>query len=149
MKSNAILTDSEFKELLNMVKYFKEKSIKLPLNGERAQFRLEAKEMHENFYLDVNRSGIIELGKFTLQNRFTVIPLLRLDINSAPHLNPDGSKTSRNHIHIYKEGFNDSWAYNLDNTVGFNWSDCKTFDDYFYVFCRWCNIIIPETQSVI
>lgn len=149
MRNNTTLTDSEFRELLDMIKYFKEKSIKLPANGEKVQFRLESKEMHENFYLDVNRSGIIELSKFTLQNRFIVIPLLRLDIDSAPHLNPDGSKASRNHLHIYKEGYGDTWAYDLDDTLGFDWSNCKYFEDYFYAFCKRCNIVAPETQSVI
>lgn len=130
------------------IEFSKETSINLPLNGEKIQFKLQDKENHENFFLDVNRSGIIELSKFTLQNRFTITPLLRLDIDSAPHMNPDGSKVSRNHMHIYKEGFGDSWAYELGKT---NWTDlaqCKSFQDYFYTFYKCCNIILPEVQSV-
>lgn len=41
----------------------------------------------------------------------------RVDIDSPPHRNPDGTMTSRNHIHIYRETDHDTgnlpWAYDL------------------------------------
>ena len=65
----------------------------------------------------MDRRGRIELSKFKLQNRYalTKLPLVRIDIDSPPHMNPDGTKTSRNHIHIYKDGYDEKFAYTLDS----------------------------------
>ncbi len=149
MRNNTQITDEEFSALLNMDKYFEEKEVMMPGNGERVHFKLHSAEKRENFYLDVNRSGIIELKKFTLQNRFLVVPLVRLDIDSAPHINPDGSKTSRNHIHIYKEGYGDSWAFDLGSSGSFHFAKCSSFREYFIEFCKYCNIQLSQIQLLI
>ena len=66
------------------------------------------------------------------------ILLVRLDVAGPPHLNPDGETIEGTHIHIYREGFGDRWAY----PVRFedNFSDLSdpfiTLED----FMRYCNI---------
>lgn len=50
---------------------------------------------------------------FVLLLNSTNIALLRIDKNF--HTNPDGTKLSDTHIHIYQEGYGDKWAYPLDN----------------------------------
>lgn len=65
----------------------------------------------ENFHLDVTRSRI-NLNKGTFQKRGrTTIVLARLDFGGPPHRNPDGEEISCPHIHLYREGYNDRWAY--------------------------------------
>ena len=69
-------------------------------------------------------------------------------------MNPDGSKTSRNNIHIFKEMENDTgnlpWAYSLEDfeTINFN-RDCINFMEIFSGFCEYCNIIMNNIQGVI
>lgn len=36
--------------------------------------------------------------------------LYRLDIDGAPHRNPDGEEIPCPHLHVYREGYGDKWA---------------------------------------
>lgn len=132
-----------------MTKHFVDPDAKIPSHGEKSSFKLIGENHHENFYLDINRSGIIELSKFTLQNRYVITPLIRLDIDSSPHINPDGNKVSRNHIHIYQENYGDSWAYELSDVDGLDIENCSAFNDYLLSFCKYCNILLPQAQLAI
>ena len=139
-----------------MQKIFVKSSIILPNNGENSIYDLKSKETQDKFYLDVDRRGRIELSRFKLQTRYAVIklPLVRIDIDSPPHLNPDGTKTSRNHIHIYREVDNDTgnlpWAYSLEEfeQIKFNRNNI-VFLDIFSSFCEYCNISMENIQGVI
>lgn len=65
----------------------------------------------EEFLLDLWRNSI-RLSKIRLQTRARVIyPLARLDIDGAPHTNPDGGQIGGTHLHLYREGFEDRWAF--------------------------------------
>lgn len=150
------LTDIEFKKLMQLEKDFSKKNIRLPNNGESNVFQLKSTSTSDEFLLDVDRRGRIELSKFKLQNRYalTKLPLVRIDIDSPPHMNPDGTITSRNHIHIYKQFDNDTgnlpWAYDLEdfNQIKFD-KDNIVFMDIFTEFCEYCNININNIQGVI
>lgn len=139
-----------------MQKIFVKSSIILPNNGENSIYDLKSKETQDKFYLDVDRRGRIELSRFKLQTRYAVtkLPLVRIDIDSPPHLNPDGTKTSRNHIHIYREVDNDTgnlpWAYSLEefDQIKFNRNNI-VFMDIFSSFCEYCNISMENIQGVI
>ncbi len=146
--SNINITNEEFKELLKMAKRFADSTVTMPSNRGKATFKLVGKNHREKFYLDINRSGIIELSKFTLQNRYIITPLVRLDIDSGPHMNPDGKRVSRNHIHIYREGYGDSWAYELKDIKELDAQNCSAFNDYLLKFCKYCNILLPQAQLV-
>ena len=68
----------------------------LPKNGESQIFDVESESTKDKFYIDVDRRGRIELSRFKLQNRYamTKLPLVRIDIDSPPHLNPDGTRST-------------------------------------------------------
>lgn len=150
------MTDLEFKRLMQLQKIFVKSSIILPNNGENSIYDLKSKETQDKFYLDVDRRGRIELSRFKLQTRYAVtkLPLVRIDIDSPLHLNPDGTKTSRNHIHIYREVDNDTgnlpWAYSLEEfeQIKFNRNNI-VFMDIFSSFCEYCNISMENIQGVI
>lgn len=133
---------------MNLNKEFVDNNIQLPKNGECVTIALTDSSKIKFFDLDLDRRGKIEL-KNKLQNRYNKsIVLVRLEINSQPHMNPDGRRVGRNHIHVYKEGFGDRWAYELDKYPQF--IQCKYFDEYFREFCKYCNIKIqPNIQTVI
>ena len=150
------MTDLEFKRLMQLQKIFVKSSIILPNNGENSIYDLKSKETQDKFYLDVDRRGRIELSRFKLQTRYAVtkLPLVRIDIDSPPHLNPDGTKNSRNHIHIYREVDNDTCnlpcAYSLEEfeQIKFNRNNI-VFMDIFSSFCEYCNISMENIQGVI
>ena len=67
----------------------------------------------EDFLLDITRSQI-NVAKIAHQNRARhVVILMRLDIQGAPHRNPDAEVIPCPHLHIYREDFGDKWAFRL------------------------------------
>lgn len=118
-----------------------------PVAGEKRSYELSSSSKKDKFILDLNRGGRIELGrKKKFQNRYYEEVLVRLEIDSLPHINPDGKKLSGNHIHVYSEEYGDKYAYELDEFGGADFSECSTFEDYLDVFCVFCNITIAHSQ---
>lgn len=148
------MTNEEFNALMALAKVFSKPSIKLPLAGNDGIYEVESTSTNDRFLLDVDRNSKIELSKFKLQHRYvtTKLPLVRIDINSPPHTNPDGHRVSRNHIHIYRETENDTgnlpWAYDLEDLDGFNGKSLD-FMSIFYAFCEYCNIAADDIQGVL
>jgi len=98
---------------------------------------LVSSDQRESFLLDVRRGGI-DLAKGTYQNRGRqVVILARLDFGGAPHRNPDGEEIGSPHLHLYREGYGDKWAYRVPlehfSNLGDPW---LTLEDVM----RFCNI---------
>lgn len=120
------LSQAEADALLAMQKRAKEKRrVQFPGPATRLTIPLESVDKTEDFLLDVTRSRI-DLAKITDQNRGRiVIVLIRLDLSGAPHRNPDGEQIPCPHLHVYREGYGDRWAFpvpqgkfnNLDDQV--------------------------------
>ena len=89
--------------------------------------------------LDLSR-GRIELSRNKFQNRARKTEILvRLDIGGAPHRNPDGEEVPCPHLHLYKEGCGDKWAYAVPESF-INLKDIsQTLED----FMKYCNIVEP------
>ena len=81
------------------------------------------------------------MTKKKIQERYasTNTIMIRLEIDCPPHMNSDGTFTSRNHIHIFdeKEG---TIAYDLNGLYGEFFSNIDDFTNVFYDFCKMCNI---------
>jgi hypothetical protein len=90
--------------------------------------------------LDITRARI-RLTKATFQNRARqAITLMRLDLDGAPHRNPDDSEVPCPHLHIYREGYGDKWAFPAPLDRYPNVHDLfSTFD----AFMRHCNVTNP------
>lgn len=148
------MTNKEFNILLGLPKTFSKSPINLPIAGRTGVYNVESTLSSDRFFLDVDRSSKIELSKFKIQHRYatTKLPLVRIDINSPPHTNPDGCKLSRNHIHIYQETENDTgnlpWAYDLESIDLFA-GISNDFMAIFYAFCKYCNISTDNIQGVL
>ena len=95
----------------------------------------------DEFVLDVATFSI-KLSKVTLQNRVrTTAILARLDIDGPPHRNPDDVEISSPHIHLFREGFNDKWAFAVPPEHFSDLSDrVKALED----FLRFCNVVAPQ-----
>ena len=88
-----MLTQSEADQFLQMVKRFVRApaSITIPLGADDT-YEISSLDDRESFLLDVWR-GTLRLSKLKFQNRVrTAIVLVRLDVDGAPHTNPNGEK---------------------------------------------------------
>lgn len=105
------ITQEEAESLIAMEKCaVDQKTWNFPGPGDRIIVLLVSRDRRENFLLDVTRFQI-RLTKATFQNRARVaIILYRLDIDGAPHRNPDGQEIACPHLHRYREGYGDKWA---------------------------------------
>lgn len=132
-----MLTQAEADQLMQMVKHFVRGPawITIPPGADNT-YELAGSDDRERFLLDVWR-GTLRLAKLKFQNRSrTIVVLARLDVDGAPHTNPDGQRLSGTHLHLFKEGYDDRWAYPLDSNVFTLLSDPGTTFQQFCVFCK-------------
>ena len=123
------LTQAEADELLSMPKIFVdlaplELSTMEPIDYDR---ELRSVDRREGFLLTIER-GRRNRARLKYQTRARkVIILARLDLNAARHRNPPESPykpdewLSETHLHLYREGFEDRVAYELNDAPG--WGD--------------------------
>lgn len=83
----------------------------------------------------------INLLKGTYQTRSRqVVVLVRLDFGGPPHRNPDGQEIASPHIHIFREGYADKWAFPVLPENFPNLNDLfQTLQDFY----AYCNITQP------
>lgn len=145
-----LLTDIEFEKIMKVKKLFIDKKIELTHKNCYNIYNIISQDKKNKFILDVDRRNRIELKKMKLQNRCTNINelLIRVEIDSPPHTNPDSTITSRNHIHIYKEGYGLKWAYNLENFDNKYFKNINDFLNVFTDFCLFCNIDINNINNL-
>lgn len=141
----AMLTQAEAAALLAMTKHFMNASPISICPGVDDTHELVGADPKERFLLDVWR-GTLRLSKLRYQTRArTIVVLVRLDIDGAPHTNPDGAKLPGTHIHLYREGYDDKWAFAVDPIRFANLVDTQnSLED----FCAYCNIQnVPPFQT--
>lgn len=112
--SDLHLTQADAEALLAMEKHrVDETTYDYPGLGGSIRVPLQSTDRREKFVLDVNRSQV-NLAKGTYQNRARgVIVLARLDFAGPPHRNPDDEEIPCPHLHLYREGYGDKWAYSV------------------------------------
>ena len=135
------LTQKEADDLLALEKVRqKDDLIPWPDMGAKAVVPLVSIDGREEFLLDVTTSSI-KLTKLMLQNRARVTTILvRLEIDGSGHRNPDDVEVPCPHIHLYREGYNDKWAYPVPTKHFRDLTDRKkTLED----FMTFCNIVRP------
>ena len=140
-------TQDEADDLLQLPKLFVDTSpieftLTQPMDYERI---LRSVDRLEEFHLNVERGrrNKIRLKYQTRARR--VIVLARLEMNGRRHRNPPESPykpaewISQNHLHLYREGFEDQVAYELADAPG--WSEPLTDGiPAFEQFLRFCGV---------
>ncbi len=143
-----MLTQAEADQLIQLPKHFSQSpaSISIPPGADET-YELAGPGDRERFLLDVWR-GTLRLTKLKFQNRVrSVVVLVRLDVDGAPHTNPDGQRLAGTHLHVFREGWDDKWATPVDAAAFTLLSDPATT---FQEFCAFCNIESPPpVQGVI
>ena len=78
-------------------------------------------------------------GRYQTRGR-KIIVLVRLDFGGQPHRNPDDTEIGSPHLHLYREGYGDKWAFPIPSERFSDINDLgKTLDD----FMHYCNITQP------
>jgi hypothetical protein len=98
---------------------------------------LASPDKRESFFLDIWRGRLnLMKGKYQARSR-QVIVLIRLDFGGQPHRNPDDEEIGSPHLHVYREGYGDKWAYPVPAESFPRMADLSgTLDD----FMRYCNV---------
>lgn len=131
----AELSQAEADALLGMEKFRVDNTVHaFPDLGGRIQVSLRSQNQRESFSLDISRRNIALTTKYQIRGRQSVV-LARLDFNS-PHRNPDGTEIDIPHLHIYREGFGDKWAYQVPANMLKNPSDAWQVLLDFMSYCR-------------
>ena len=141
MIADANLTQAEADALIGMEKRRSDDMERdYPDFGGVITLPLVSTDRREAFLLDLSRSRI-NLAKGTYQNRGRqVVILVRLDFGGAPHRNPDGEEIGSPHLHLYREGFGDKWAFPVPSDRFPDLDDrWRTLED----FMRFCNVKEP------
>ena len=141
-----MLTQAEADALIAMRKCFvSPRSISMP-PGIDETHELIGEDKREHFLLDLWR-GTMRLSKYKMQTRGRIIVVLvRLDINGAPHTNPDGQILDGTHLHIYRKASMTNGHIQLIE----EFHDVENAGAAFKDFCRFCHIEeIPPYQGVL
>ncbi len=135
------LSQTEADALLAMEKVAGDgKSYNFPLPGDKFEAPLTSRDGREAFVLTLDR-GRIKTAKVKYQTRArSVVVLARLELEGAPHRNPDGQRVDCPHLHVYREGYDDKWAYPLPSEHFTNPADAWTT---LQEFLRYCRIVEP------
>lgn len=108
--ADGLLSQSDADALLRMEKErANDDVVAFPDLGGRIEVPLLSRDHRESFSLDINRKRIALTTGYQTRGRQTIV-LARLDF-AAPHRNPDGEEVGVPHLHLYREGFGDRWAF--------------------------------------
>lgn len=109
---------------------------RLPDMGGKISIPLISSSGKEEFMLDVHRHKI-KLEKGTYNNRARkVVVLARLDFGGPPHRNPDGEEIGPLHLHVYREGYGDKWAFPPPPDLFLDTADRWAMLNNFMAYCR-------------
>lgn len=112
-----MLTQAEADQLLATRKWFPPGIAFSISAGQARTYELESDEAAETFVLDTYR-GRIALKKVKLQNRVrSSIVLARLDLDGAPHTNPDGQRIDCPHLQFIAKATKTGGRSGLIRTV--------------------------------
>ena len=143
------LTQEEANTLIQLSKYLlNPQSFRFPMQSETRVYplryaRQETDKTDMNISLYRGKKSAQKVS-YRLLYRGNVV-LVRVDLGDmSVHTNPDGRVLSGNHIHIFKEGYNLSYAYELSEIGSGLFMNPDNFSVLFYDFCRYCGIDIKD-----
>lgn len=123
--------------------YWHNEDRRFPSIGGKLEVPLKSIDGHEVFLLNITRGKNLHT-KITYQTRARqIIVLARLDFG-PDHRNPDGNIVGSPHLHVYREGYGDRWAYEINDELNrkiefvmpVDVTDAKNWFDSFLDFCK-------------
>lgn len=135
-----------------------DKTFEFPFSGDKIIVPFISSDKRERFLFDISRASL-KITKATYQNRVhKSIVLRRLDVDGAPHRNPEaevvpldflkpynGKDIPCPHIHVYIEGFGEKWAIPASDVLDVTGMDLY---EVMVAFFRYCNVsTIPDIKN--
>ena len=132
-----MLTQAEADRLTGLPKTIEcPKNVRFPFFGDKRDYGVIAANKKDRFTVGVSRSRA-DLTKCTYQAIYKKDMILtRLDVGDGLHTNPNGESLAGAHLHVYREGFEDRWAFPLPESF----SDDMNLATKFFEFLKYCNI---------
>ena len=132
-----ILSQAEANALLEMEKLPMDNNlVDLPDLGGRLNIQLRSQNTREEFYVTYRRDSInLSKRNHHLRGR-QAIGLARLDLDGPPHRNPDGQEIGGSHLHLYREGFELKWAFEIPMDKFTNLDDAYQALVDFLLYCN-------------
>jgi hypothetical protein len=133
------ITQSDFNNIIKEEKIFSDLINPLELSPAPICWTREIKAINsKNIYLLDFYRGSFELTRYTYNKRYRQsLILLRYD-SGGRHTNPDGVTFDGPHVHIFREGFNDKFAYPISDL---NIEDTNSIDEVLDKLLQFCNVI--------
>jgi len=132
------ISQKEYNFIMKEEKEFDDLSSPIQLGPAPIQWtrQINSSSSKETYLLDFYR-GSFEISKYTVNKRYRqTIILLRYD-NGGRHTNPDGVTFDGAHVHLYKEGCNDKFAYPISE-IGIDETD--NMETVFKKIMHFCNV---------
>lgn len=133
------ITQNDFELIIKEEKVFSDLINPLALSPAPLQWtrEIEAVNSKNKYLLDFYR-GSFELTRYTYNKRYRQsIILLRYD-NGGRHTNPDGRSFNGPHVHIFREGYNDKFAFPISDL---NIDESNSIDEVLENLLQFCNVI--------
>jgi hypothetical protein len=139
-----MLTQKEYQTLMRLAKSFEDSTIiELGPAPQHWTRQLKAVASTELFKFDFNRGRLELRYTYNLRRNQTTV-LFRYD-QEGRHTNPDGEQFSGPHVHIYKESYDDKFAYPVSE-IGVLPSD--SIAEVLAKVAVYCNIVdLPSIQN--
>ena len=131
------LTQAEADSLLLMPKVKTDDKVwEYPGTGGTICIPLSSVNGKEKFFLDIRRAWIAMKGTYQARGRHVIV-LARLDFGGPPHRNPDEEEIPCPHLHLYREGYGDKWAYPIPveyfPSIDDRWQTLQSFMSYCHI----------------
>lgn len=142
------LDEARVKALITEEKKYSKISLALPFPYGKNLLPAKSLFTKMEYSIDINKARY-ELSKVTFQGRvYGRCPIVRIDLDTKPHRNPNQEVIDGAHIHIYKEGYDMGLAYPLDHDMikslnpNINLAEMISANEYkrFKLFNALCNL---------
>lgn len=132
------ITQAEYDFLMGQEKMFDDTTSPIQLGPAPIQWsrQINLSVIKEIFMLDFYR-GSFELLKYTLNKRYRQTTIMLRYDNGGRHTNPDGVTFDGRHVHLYREGYNDKFAFPVSE-IGVTNTD--SMDIVFNKIMHFCNV---------
>lgn len=139
-----MITQAEYRVLMSLHKVFEDvATIQLGPAPQHWSRQLKSLVGHEQFKLDYHR-GRLELRYTYNLRRNQTTTLFRYD-HEGTHTNPDGVQFCGPHAHLYREGYDDKFAFPVAE-IGVSASD--GIGEVLLKVATFCNIVnVPSIQD--
>lgn len=139
------IAQAEYDFLMAQEKEFDDLSTTIQLGPPPIRWtrQINAPATRDQFLLDFYR-GSFELSQYTINKRYRqTIILLRYD-SGKRHTNPDGVLFEGPHVHLYREGYDDKFAFPVSQIGVTSSEDIATVLNKVLEYCNIRNVPVIE-----